>query len=266
MTQRDGLAGKWALVTGASSGFGVEFATLLAARGAHVILVARRREPMEQLAERLRREHGVRVVVEAMDLSAPDAAATLKARTDAQGLAVDVLINNAGYGLYGDFHEQPLARVMNMLQLNILTLTELAHRYGREMAQRGSGHILLTASLLGFQAVPGYAAYAASKAYVLHLGEALHAELRSRGVAVTVLAPGAATTSFGDVAGQTDKGTLQKLMMSPRQVAEIGIAAMLRRRASVVAGFRNRCIVFLNRLMPRALQRGIFRRVMAGDV
>src|SRR5215510_904533 len=101
MSQHDGVTGKWALVTGASSGFGVEFATLLAGLGANLILVARRAEPMEQLAERLRREHGVQIVVLAMDLSAPDAAAALKARTDAQGLAVNVLINNAGYGLYG---------------------------------------------------------------------------------------------------------------------------------------------------------------------
>ena len=266
MSQRESLAGKWALVTGASSGFGVEFATLLAQQGANLILVARRVAPMEQLAGRLRGEHRVRVVVEALDLSAPAAAAALKTRTDAHGIAVDVLVNNAGYGLYGDFVGQPLERTTNMVRLNVVTLTELTHLYGADMARRGSGHILLTASILGFQAVPGYAAYAASKAYVLHFGEALHAELAPRGVTVTVLAPGAATTSFGDVAGQTDKGTLQKLMMSPRQVAEIGIAAMLRRRASVVAGFRNGFIVFLNRFIPRALQRRIFRRVMAGEI
>jgi len=260
------VAGKWALVTGASSGFGVEFATLLAEQRANLILVARRREPMEKLAERLRRERGVTVVIETMDLSVPDAATALKARTDAQGLAVDMLINNAGFGLYGEFVGQPLARVMNMLRLNILSLTELTHLYGCDMARRGSGHILVTASLLGFQGVPGYAAYAASKAYVLHFGEALHTELRSRGVVVTVLAPGAATTSFGDVAGQTDKGTLQRLMMSPRAVAEIGMRALLRRRSSVVAGWRNGFIVFLNRFTPRALQRQIFKRVMAGEV
>jgi len=266
MNERQSMTGKWALVTGASSGFGVEFATLLAGVGANLILVARRAEPMEQLAARLRRAHGVQIVVLAMDLSAPDAAAALKARTDAQGLAVDVLINNAGYGLYGNFVEQPLARVTEMLRLNMLSLTELTHLYGCDMARRGSGHILLTASLLGFQGVPGYAAYAASKAYVLHFGEALHAELRPRGVVVTALAPGAATTSFGDVAGQTDKGTLQKLMMTPREVAEIGMRALLRRRSSVVAGWRNGFIVFLNRFTPRAVQRQIFKRVMAGEV
>ena len=127
MRQRNSVAGKWALVTGASSGFGVQFAMLLAAQGANVILVARRAEPMEQLAERLRREYKVRVVVEATDLSTPDAAAALKTRTDAQGLMVDLLVNNAGYGLYGEFVGQPLARTTNMLQLNIVTLTELTH-------------------------------------------------------------------------------------------------------------------------------------------
>jgi short-subunit dehydrogenase len=266
MKQQDLVAGRWALITGASSGFGVQFASLLASQGANLILVARRVEPMERLAERLRGEHKVRVIVLAMDLSAPEAASALKSQTDAQGLVVDLLINNAGYGVYGEFVGQPLARTMSMLRVNLVTLTELTHVYGREMAQRGSGHILLVASLLGFQAVPGYAAYAASKAFVLHFGEALHAEFGPRGVSVTVLAPGAASTAFGEVAGETTQGTLQKLKMSPHAVAEIGIRAMLRRRSSVVAGFRNRLIVFLNRFLPRAAQRGIFRRVMAGEV
>lgn len=260
----DSVAGKWALVTGASSGFGVEFATLLAESQANLVLVARRADVLEQLAQRLRSRCGVRVVVEGMDLSAGGAAAALKQRIDSQGIVVDVLVNNAGYGLYGGFVEQPLARILDMLQLNVVTLTELTRAFAADMVLRGSGHILLVASLLGFQAVPGYAAYAASKAYVLHFGEALSEELEPHGVNVTVLSPGASATAFGDVASQRDTGPLRRLMMQSRPVARIGIRAMLRRRASVVAGLWNNVIVFGNRFTPRRVQRLIMRRVFSG--
>src|SRR4030095_9987952 len=134
-----------------------------------------------------------------------------------------ILVNNAGYGLYGKFVEQPLVRTLDMIQLNMVTLTALTHIFAQEMVQRGSGHILLTASLLGYQGTPGYAAYGASKAYVLHFGEALHEELASRGVNVTVFAPGATATGFGDVAAQNDTAALRILMMQPRAVARGGL-------------------------------------------
>jgi len=260
----DSLAGKWALVTGASSGFGVEFATILAELHVNLVLVARRADLLEQLAERLRSRYGVRVTVEGMDLSVGGAGASLKQRLDSQGIIVDVLVNNAGYGLYGRLVEQPLPRLLNMLQLNVVTMTELTRVFAADMVLRGSGHILLTASLLGFQAVPGYAAYAASKAYVLHFGEALSEELKPHGVVVTVLCPGASATAFGDVASQRDTGPLRRLMMQPRPVARIGIAALLRHRSSVVAGVWNNLVVFTNRFTPRRLQRLIMRRVFSG--
>jgi short-subunit dehydrogenase len=151
----DSVTGKWALVTGASSGFGREFAMLLAERRANLILVARRTDVLEELAERLRRQHGVRVIVEGVDLSTPGAATLLKDRVVAHGVDVEVLVNNAGYGLYGDFVDQPPSRILNMLELNVVTMTELTRLFGAEMATRGSGHVLLIASLLGFQPVPG---------------------------------------------------------------------------------------------------------------
>jgi len=260
----DSIEGKWALVTGASSGFGVEFATLLAEQHANLIVVARHADALEQLAERLRSLYGVRVLVEALDLSVASAGTTLKHRLDSQGIAVDILVNNAGYGLFGEFVEQPLSRTLNMLQLNVLAVTELTRVFAADMVRSGSGHILMIASLLGFQGVPGYAAYAASKAYVLHFGEALHEELRSHGVTVTVLAPGASATGFADVAHQRDTGSLRALMMQPRPVARTGIAALLRGRSMVIAGVRNKAIVLSNRFTPRHLQRLIMRRVFAG--
>src|SRR5215831_858579 len=221
------IDGKWALVTGASSGFGIEFATLLAERKANVILAARRTEPMEKLAEELRQRNRVDVVVEGIDLSVPGAGADLKTRLDKQGIAVDVLVNNAGFGLFGDFTSHSIQEILAMLRLNILALTELTHLFAADMVKRRTGHILLVASLLGYEAVPGYAAYAASKGYVLLFGEALHAELKPHGVNVTVLSPGPTSTSFAEVAAQKDTRALRMLTMKPQPVARIGILAML---------------------------------------
>src|SRR5499433_4047744 len=223
----DNVSGKWALVTGASSGFGVEFAKLLAERKANLVLAARRTEPMEMLSEQLRQSHRVHVVIERIDLGVPGAAAELKSRLDRRDIAIDILLNNAGHGLYGEFLDQPLQKTLEMLQLNLMALTELTHIFASDMKKRRSGHILLTASLLGYQAVPGYAAYAASKGYVLLFGEALHAELKPFGVSVTVLSPGAALTSFGEVAGQNNTFILRTLMMEPSRIARAGISAML---------------------------------------
>src|SRR5215469_3925280 len=258
----DNMSGKWALVTGASSGFGIEFANLLAEQHANLVLVARRTEPMERLAEQLRQNHQVNVVVEGMDLALTGASADLKSRLDSRGITVDVLVNNAGYGAYGNFVDQSLQRLLDMLQLNMITLTELTHIFAADMVRRRTGHILLIASLLGYQAVPGYAAYAASKGYVLLFGEALHAELKPYGVGVTVLSPGPSATSFSAVAGQNDTSVLRMLMMAPGPVARSGILGMLGRRSSVVPGILNKFIVFWDRLTPRSVQHAVMQRVL----
>jgi uncharacterized protein len=255
---------KWALVTGASSGFGVEFARLLAERRANLVLVARRTEPMAKLAEELRQRHGVQVVVEGMDLSQPGVGFELKSRLGTRDIPISILVNNAGYGLYGSFLDQPLEKITDMLQLNMTTLTELTHIFAHEMVKHGGGYILLTASLLGYQAVPGYAAYAATKAYVLLFGEALHQELQPHGVTVTTLCPGISATSFGEIAGQRLSPILKMMIMNPRPVAKAGVLAMLGHRATLVPGFFNKVTVFLDRLMPRPMQRIILGKVVAG--
>jgi short-subunit dehydrogenase len=260
----DSGGGKWALVTGASSGFGVEFASLLAERKANLILAARRTETMERLAERLRQRHRVDVLVEGVDLSVTGAGAELKRRLDKQRIAVDVLVNNAGFGLFGDFVNQPIEEVLSMLRLNMLAVTELTHLFAADMVKRRTGNILLVASSLGYEATPGYAAYGASKGYVLLLGEALHAELKPHGVNVTVLSPGPASTAFGHVAGQKDTILLRMLMMDPKPVARTGIEATLRHRSSVIAGILNKLIVFSFRFTPRVMQGRIMQRALSG--
>jgi short-subunit dehydrogenase len=260
----ENFRGQWALVTVASSGFGVEFAKLLAERNANLVLVARRIEPMEKLAEELRRKHSVQVVVMGMDLSRVGVGAELKSQLDGRGIAIHILVNNAGYGLYGSFLEQPLEKTTAMMTVNMMTVTELTHLFARDMVKRRSGHILLLASLLGYQAVPGYAAYAATKAYVLLFGEALHRELAPHGVAVTALCPGLSATSFGEVAGQKMSLLLRMLIMKPHPVAKAGVLAMLGKRATVVPGLLNKATVFLDRLMPRAMQRMVLGKIMTG--
>jgi len=258
------LQGKWVLVTGASSGLGVEFAKLLAERNANLVLVARRTEPMEQLAEAIQKAQSVQVVVIGIDLSRPGAAAELKAQLDERGIGIEVLVNNAGFGVYGEFLDQSVEKIAEMVRLNIMTLTELTHMFGQEMANRGHGQILLVASVLGYQAVPGYAAYAASKAYVLHLGEALHKELAPRGVSVTTVSPGTTAIAFGAIAGEKHSLLLKALSMKPQVVAKTGLLAAMRGKASVVPGFLNKVNVFMDRLMPRSMQRTVFGKVMAG--
>ena len=252
----------WALITGASSGLGVDFAHELAADGYSLVLVARRENRMRELASELEARHGVRTRVIAMDLSHPKIGTELKRQLDSEGIAVDVLINNAGFGVFGEFIEQPLERTLNMVQLNVASLTELTHLFAADMVQRKRGQIMLVASVVAYQASPNYAAYGASKAYVLSLGEALHEELKPHGVTVTVLSPGATATEFFDVSGQKSTPMKEAFMMPSRLVAQIGLAAMQRGRASIVSGWRNALMAWGNRLVPRILQRKIAHRVL----
>ena len=253
----------WALVTGASSGLGREFALALAGQGSNIVLTARRTEPMERLAAELRDRFKVQARVVALDLAGVGAAATLKAQLDAEGIVIDTLINNAGHGLTSYFLEQPAERITAMLQLNIIGMTELARAFAQDMVKRGGGRIMLVASVAGFQPCPRLAAYAASKAYVLSLGEALHTELKASNVVVTVLSPGVTDTGFFDAAGEAPNAAMKRMMMKPRPVVDVGLAAMAKGRSSVVAGKANRVAAFLTRLFSRQQLSRISYRMMS---
>lgn len=252
----------WALVTGASSGLGVDFAHELAAEGRNLVLVARREDRLRELAAALEARHPIKTRVIGLDLSLPEAPSRLKRQLDDEGIAIDVLINNAGFGIFGEFVEHTPEKTLNMLQLNVTSLTELTHRFAADMMRRGRGEILLVASVAAYQASPNYAAYAASKAYVLSLGEALHEELKPHGVTVTVLSPGATATEFFDVSGQESTPMKRAFMMPSRPVAQIGLKAMRRGRASVVSGWKNALMAWGTRLIPRSTQRKIAHRVL----
>ncbi len=244
---------QWAVVTGASSGLGVEFARHLAGRKFDLVLAARREEPMQALAVELRQQHGVRVVVEGIDLSAPAGPADLQKRLEAQGIEPDILINNAGFGLSGEFISQEPERLREMLQLDIVSLTELTHLFGKRMAARGAGHILLVASLAAYQPDPLLAAYGAAKHYVLAFGVALHVELAGK-VGVTVVSPGLMDTGFNDVSGFKPKASLKPSIVSPAKVAAVGLKAMFAGKSSVIVGKLNRLTAFSNRFTSRYLQ------------
>lgn len=254
----------WVLVTGASSGFGEEFARQYAEQGHCLVLVARRLDRLQKLAETLRQQYRINVVVEKVDLSDIAAVLQLHERLRERGIAVDILINNAGHGLQGPFLDRQVEAALSMVQLDIASLTAITHVFAQEMRKRGRGKILLVASLLAYYGVQNFAVYAASKAYVLRLGEALHRELKRDGVTVTVLCPGMSDTGFVEAAHQKLTPVLKRVMMQPAPVVSAGIRALRSGRISLVPGLGNKAVMFLARATPRWLNQAIFSRVMNG--
>jgi uncharacterized protein len=252
----------WVLVTGASSGFGEEFARQYAEQGHSLVLVARRLDRLELLAEALRQQYRVDVVVEQVDLSDVAAVIQLHQWLRERGIAIDILINNAGHGLQGPFVDGELDAALAMLQLDVVSLTAVTHVFARDMRTRGRGKILLVASLLAYQGVENFAVYAAAKAYVLRLGEALHRELKRDGVTVTALCPGMSDTGFAKAAQQKITPALKRMMMQPAPVVRVGIRALQTGRISVVAGWANKAAVMFMWATPRWLHQAIFSRVM----
>jgi short-subunit dehydrogenase len=258
---------RWALITGASSGIGAVFARALAERGMHLILTARRGERLRKLAGELRDAHGVEVRIAVADLAEPGAAADLWERVDEP---VHLLVNNAGFGLQGRFEELPRDRQRAMVNLNCGAVLELAHLALGPMRERGAGGIVNVASLAAFQPIPLFATYAASKAFVLSLSEALweenrrtepQAKHREAGVRVLALCPGPTPTEFHTVAGtsrmQNTPGT-----RSPEEVVRAALEALEKGKSFVVPGATNRAGSILGRLAPLGLATKVARRVM----
>ena len=198
----DRLRGKRVLVTGASSGLGREFAIQLAAAGCDLVLVARRRDRLEEIAGELRGRHDVQVDVVDMDLTSESSRCRLRDELEGDGRQVDVLVNNAGFGLYGPFHETAWERTGSMIALDVVALAHLTHLFLPGMLERRSGYILQVASTAAYQTSPLYGAYAAAKSFVLLFGEAVGRELKGTGVSCTVVSPGQSPTEFHRVAGQ----------------------------------------------------------------
>jgi uncharacterized protein len=252
----------WVLITGASSGFGEEFARQYAEQGHSLVLVARRLDRLQRLAEALRQQFRVGVVVERVDLSEVAAVSQLHQRLGERGIAIDILINNAGHGLQGPFLDGQLDAALAMVQLDVASLTAVTHVFAQDMRTRGRGKILLVASLLAYQGVQNFAVYSAAKAYVLRLGEALHRELKHDGITVTALCPGMSDTGFAPAAQQKITPALKLLMMKPAPVVRAGIRARDAGRMSVVPGLANKAMVMFTWATPRWLHQAIFSRAM----
>jgi hypothetical protein len=241
-----------ALVTGASSGIGAALARKLAAREYDCVLSARRVDRLEALARELEKANGVRAHVVAADLGEHGGAEKLIQSVAGLGLHVDVLINNAGFGVYGPFVDQPASRVMQMVELNLVSLTKLTHHYAGEMAGRKRGRILQVASIGAYQPSPLYAVYSATKTYVLFFSEAINYELRGTGVSVTTMAPGLTATEFHEVAAHKKPKWMNLITMTADDVAEVGLRSMMKGRSVVTPGFANKLTAFFVKLLPRS--------------
>lgn len=253
-----------ALITGASAGLGARFALALAADGHDVILTARRSDRLDELAATIRNRFGVSAHVIPADLAAPGAVAGLMADIARAGLAVNLLINNAGFGARGAFAELDGAMQARMIDLNCRALVELCHAVLPGMIQMRSGGILNVASTAAFQPGPWMTVYYATKAFVLSFSEGLHEEVKGKGVRVAALCPGPTRTEFADVAAMADSALFKRFAGNPDKVVADGLAALKANRAVKVSGMLNRMMAGVIRLTPRGLARrlsGAMQRV-----
>jgi short-subunit dehydrogenase len=243
---------KWAIVTGASGGIGLDIARLLAERDYHLVLVARSQAKLDQAQKELSGA-GRQVKVVSLDLTQTDACEKLVLQTDKWGIVPEVLINNAGIGAWGPFLDSTLDEVKGMMDLNVEALVLLSHLYGRKMRERRKGYMLQVASTAAFQPLPSYAVYAATKSFVLSFSRALNYETREHGVSSTALCPGPTSTSFFDRAHHKLNKSFETFMMQSSDVARQGVDAMFAREEFHVAGLMNKVTATLPRILPSSL-------------
>jgi hypothetical protein len=240
-----------ALVTGASSGIGLDLAKLLAQDGVDLVLVARDARHLAEVATELRRSSDVAVTVIPSDLAKPTAAQEIYGEIRRNGIEVAILVNNAGFNVYGPFSQTDAQNELQMIQVNVIALTQLTKLFLPGMIERRWGRILNLGSTGSFAPCPLNAVYGASKAFVLSFSEALAEELRGTGVTVTTLCPGPTQTQFAQRAGMTQTNLFQGRLANAADVALTGYRALMKGRSSVVAGLANKLLVFSLRLAPR---------------
>ena len=251
------------LITGASSGIGLELANCFAADKCRLVLVARNTPALESLAADLQREHGIQTVVLTADLALPESPRRILDELQKSGINVDVLVNNAGFGLHGAFAELPLARQLEVIRVNVTALTELTGLFLPGMIQRRHGGVLNVGSVAGFVPGPNMAIYYATKAFVQSFTEALAEELCQTGLTVAALCPGPTESNFGKIARGKKERKIKTSKMSAEAVAVYGHHAFRNGKVIAVPGLQNKLVIQLERILPRRVTRkimGIFNR------
>ncbi len=237
--QKD-TTGQTVLITGATSGIGYQLARCFAADGHHLILVARHQDRLDAVARELSSQHGIQAVGIAKDLFLPEAAEALYRDVQSKGLHVDILVNDAGQGEWGEFHTTDLQRQIDIIQLNIVSLTALSYLFLQDMTAKGYGKILNLGSIASISANPLLGVYAATKAYVLSFSEALHNELKDKNIVVTALMPGPTDTDFFNKANMQHTIAGQGPKYDPAEVAKAGYEALMSGDDKVMAGMMNK--------------------------
>jgi uncharacterized protein len=253
---------KTALVTGASSGIGQAFSEIFAAEGYDLVLVARSQAKLAEIATELRKRYSITATVLAKDLSEPSSAGEIYETLEKQAITVDILVNSAGFGTYGEFASLDLKRELEMLQVDVVSLVQLTRLFLPGMLRAGFGRILNVGSTGSFAPVPLMSTYGGAKAFVLSFSEGLSEELKGTPVRVTALCPGVTLTGFQETARVKRMRLVRGPAMSADQVARIGYKALMRGQAVVVPGFANQVLAFAVRFTPRSLARSVSRRMM----
>jgi short-subunit dehydrogenase len=253
---------KTALITGASNGIGLELAGIFASKGVDLVLVARNKIRLDDLKLELEKDYGISVHTIGMDLASVNSAQQVYDETSKQNIRVDYLINNAGFGDLGMFYETDWNKELQMINLNITTLTQFCKLYLRDMINRGSGKIMNVASTAAFQPGPMMAVYYATKAYVLHFSEAIGNEVRDKGITVTALCPGPTETGFQSAAAMEESNLVKgKKLATSKQVAEFGYKALMKGNPVAIHGLKNWLLVNSVRMAPRKLIVKVVRKM-----
>jgi len=250
---------KTVLITGASGGIGKELADRFAKDGYNVVLVARSEDKLTELAKKYQESYRVQATVFAKDITLPGVAEEIAAELKEKGITIDYLVNNAGFGLYGEFLETKLEQEMNMIDVNIKALTIMTKLFLPDMVKRRQGGVMNVASLVGFFPGPMMSVYYATKAYVLSFTEALENEVSGTGVIVTALCPGLTSTGFVDRSGMGASKLSNGAIMEAGQVAEEGYRGFLRGKTLIIPGARNRFNAFMPRMLPRKMMTRVIR-------
>jgi len=243
--------GKWALISGASAGIGVALARELATGGTNLVLTARRTNRLETLARELASTHKISAEICSADLAQPNAPEEIFAFTLAKRIEIDVLINNAGFGQYGEFTNPDTKRLLDMVQVNCAAVVHLSRLYLPDMVRRRSGYVMIVASTASFQGVPYLSTYAATKAFDLLLAEGLSEEMKPHGVRVCALCPGSTESEFSEAAGQSSLRAARRNRETAEKVALVGLQALAAGKSQVISGMGNYLGVHAQRLVPR---------------